>query len=242
MTPLSKPSTASKDRVNAQRKGLYGKIKIACKQLGIADEDYRALLATRYAGKTSSTKLSLAELEDLIGYFKAQGWTPTKSRAPTRAGSRKLADGVEAAKARALWISLYHLGVVRNPAEAALADFVKRQTGVRALEWVRDWEPVIEALKKMAEREADVDWSGYQVFIDGMWQVDYRPRQRVIEAQWRILVNAGTAEKGQVAVDIAHMLGIQPHQLEFLLCADHQLDQVIEELGPRVRAARRVAS
>ena len=100
MTPLSKPSAASKDRVNAQRKGLYGKIKIACKQLSIVDEDYRALLATRYAGKTSSTKLSLAELEDLIGYFKAQGWTPTKSRAPARAGSRKLADGVEAAKAR----------------------------------------------------------------------------------------------------------------------------------------------
>lgn len=239
---LSTPSAASKDRVKAQRKGLYGKIKIACKQLGIPDEDYRALLATRYSGKTSATALSLGELEDLIGYFKAQGWVPVKGRAPARAGSRKLADGVEAAKARALWISLYHLGVVRDPAEAALAAFVKRQTGANALEWVRDWEPVIEALKKMAEREANVDWSAYRVFVDGMWTVDYRPRQRVIEAQWRILVDAGAAEKGLIAVNLAHMLGIQPHQLEFFLCADHQLDLIIEELGPKVRAARRVAS
>ena len=239
MTPLSKPSAASKDRVNAQRKGLYGKIKIACKQLSIVDEDYRALLATRYAGKTSSTKLSLAELEDLIGYFKAQGWTPTKSRAPARAGSRKLADGVEAAKARALWISLYHLGVVRNPAEAALADFVKRQTGVRALEWVRDWEPVIEALKKMAEREVDGDWSEYRVIKSGAVVKEYHPRRRVIEAQWRILVAAGVVSPDKVFA--CRFLGLDSIQSLFAF-SDIQLDQVIEELGSRVRAARRVAS
>lgn len=59
-----------------------------------------------------------------------------------------------ARKARALWISLYHLGVVRSPSEASLEAFAKRQLGCERLVWAQQSHAyrLIEALKDMAER------------------------------------------------------------------------------------------
>jgi len=93
----------------------------------------------------------------------------------------------------------------------------------------------------MAEREVDVDWSEYRVIKSGAVVKEYHPRRRVIEAQWRILVAAGVVSPDKETVFACRFLGLDSIQSLFAF-SDIQLDQVIEELGSRVRAARRVAS
>lgn len=62
---------------------------------------------------------------------------------------------------RALWISGWYLGVVRDRTDGALIAFVRRQAGLDHLNWLRDpadASRVIEALKKWLVREAGVVW------------------------------------------------------------------------------------
>lgn len=120
-------------KVDAQRRGLYATIAIACKELSIDDQSRRDMIAAQCGGKTSMKACSIAELEGLVDHLKRQGFK-SKNRGgrapnrtgPARAGDRALADAPEARKARALWLSLYHLGVVRSPQESALAKFGDR--------------------------------------------------------------------------------------------------------------------
>ena len=53
-----------------------------------------------------------------------------------------------------MWISLHQLGAVRDPSEAALEAFARRQLGVDRLRWAvaSEANALIEALKQMAER------------------------------------------------------------------------------------------
>ena len=57
-------------------------------------------------------------------------------------------------KIRALWLLLRDLGAVNNASEEALAAYVKRITGVDALQWIdgRQAERTIETMKKWAMR------------------------------------------------------------------------------------------
>ncbi|HEY9081322.1 regulatory protein GemA [Magnetovibrio sp.] len=229
-------SAARKIKTTGARKGMIAKIKIGQKQLGWSDEIYRDVLDVRY-DKSSATQLTIAELEDLLDHLKRQGFKPTK-KAPARAGRRPLADGEMQGKMRALWIALYHLGVVREPAEQALVNFAKRVTGgrergVAALQWldIEQSDKVIEALKAMANREAGVSWEPYR-FV-GMPPV-YMPRHRVIEAQWRVLM------------DICPALSANQSLREYLKdsmfgeailsqLTDEETDQAIENLGAQIR-------
>jgi phage gp16-like protein len=187
-------ATAARSDDKAARRPRVAKIQIAKKELAIDDETYRALLRRKF-GVESSTALTLRQLDELLDHFKAQGFKPAKAAAPARAGSRRLATNKYARKVRALWISLYHLGVVRDPAEAALVAYVQRVTGGRgrgleALEWLKGEEAykAIEALKAWAEREGGVDWSADGL---GAWApylpVDAHERFAVVSAQWRRL-------------------------------------------------------
>ncbi|MCR9218954.1 MAG: regulatory protein GemA [Alphaproteobacteria bacterium] len=218
------------------RLGLYSKIAIGCKDLSIDEEARRDLMAARY-GKRSMTALSVGELEDLLAYLKAQGFRPTRSaRGPKRAGGRPLADAPEAKKARALWLSLYHLAVVRNPQEGALAAFGQRQTGKAALQWIRgDWRKVIEALKDMAAREAGVDWRPYKI---GFTTLE-KPRCRVIEAQWRILGKLGVvvADSHALSAYVSRFAG-RPAGISVLNLSDAEADRLIEQFGQRIRKAQ----
>lgn len=232
--------TALKPASDRQRKALYAKIAAARKALGIEEDAYRDLLAARYEGARSAKDLSVADLDDLVGHFKAMGWTPAppKSRPPVRSGARVLADRPEAKKARALWISLYHLGVVRDPSERALAAFGKRMTGVQALQWIHgDFDKVIEALKGMATREAGVDW------LVRSWEGNEppNPRVRVIEAQWSILVGAGQATYFGRDGYACRVAGVPAEAQSIMNLRGDQLDRVIEALGPKVRAVKATA-
>lgn len=140
--------------VDPVRKARYAKVQIARKSLGLDDATYRALLARLFKGRTSSTQLTIGQLDELIGYFKAQGYVAPKKVAARRAGDRPLADGRQARKLRALWITLHQRGVVRDPSESALAAWVGRTTGIAALQWldVESAAKAIEGLKAMAAR------------------------------------------------------------------------------------------
>lgn len=143
----------------AQKKArLIKLLHVAKGELMMADEDYRVLLANVSCGKTSSTKLSLDELELAMRAMKARGFVV---RAPAAGGKkdipvfepqRDMAGQIK--KIRALWLQLHRLGAVRNPSELALARFVERMTGTAYQGWldVDGASKVIEHLKKWIKR------------------------------------------------------------------------------------------
>lgn len=145
------------------RRAMIGKVKIAQKELQLDDGAYRAMLH-RITGETSAADCTVQQLGLVLDEMKAKGWTPKfvsrddKQAPRAKAGmaptSRRPAQSPMAKKARAMWISLHQLGVVRDPSEAALESFGRRQLGVDRLQWADEGQAfrLIEALKAMAER------------------------------------------------------------------------------------------
>lgn len=136
-----------------QRARLIKLIHVGRRELGMADDTYRQVVATHAEGKTSTGDCSALELERVLAHLKKVGFKVRKPAQARPTESRPLATGPEAQKARAVWLLLHRLGAVRNPSEAALAAYVRRQIGVDDLAWAgpRLYE-VIEALKKWAAR------------------------------------------------------------------------------------------
>ncbi len=136
------------DRASQHRRSMIAKIHIAKKQLGMDEDDYRQILFDE-TDKDSLTQCSEAQLEAVIKRLQAKGFRPIPKK-----GSKASAQHPMARKARALWISLHHLGAVHNPSELALEAFAKRQLGCDRLVWARqsDAYRLIEALKAMAVR------------------------------------------------------------------------------------------
>ncbi|MFP3944395.1 MAG: phage protein GemA/Gp16 family protein [Alphaproteobacteria bacterium] len=203
-------------KIDTRRRGLYGKIEVAKKQLGLDDDAYRDILVHLFAVRTR-TSLNIAQLEELVRHFESLGFRP-RSKAGT-------AGRPEHAKMRALWLSLYHLGLVRDPSDRALSAFARRvtggkQTGVAALTWVRGANAykVIEALKEWGTRDAGVTWGS-------------NPREDVLRAQ----------------MDRAFKLQVpcaKVHEVMKPLAGDpsaERYDAVIAELGGLIRGARKAA-
>lgn len=146
MNAPAKP--AAFDRFHQQRRTMIAKIHVARKELMIDEDDYRQIIFDEANSKASLTQCTVGELEMILTRLKALGFKPK----PT--GGRGVATHPMARKARALWISLYHLGAVHNPAEQALEAFACKQLGCEKLIWARqsDAYRLIEALKAMAIR------------------------------------------------------------------------------------------
>jgi len=156
------------------RNRLIGAVHAAKKAAGLDDDTYRDKLQAA-TGKRSAKDCTDAELravlDQLNGASRGVGCT------------RRRADGAQVGKVTALWWSLYHLGIVADPSDKALAAFVKRQAGVDALPWANPAQlaQIIDALKAWAERDGGVDWSAIR---PGQPR---DPRLAVAEAQWRRL-------------------------------------------------------
>jgi phage gp16-like protein len=135
------------------------KLAIARKELGIEECDYRDILE-RLTGHRSARDCSDGQIGAVLDELKAKGWKPRASLLSTTPKPRR-SDYPAARKARALWISLHRLGVVRDGSEAALESFGRRQLGVERMQWADQARvyKLIEALKGMAER-AGWDQSG----------------------------------------------------------------------------------
>ncbi len=136
------------DRATQNRRAMLAKIQIARKDLAMDEDDYRQIVFDK-TGRTSLKEASDRDLHNVLEVMKAKGFKPVPK---IRRGSP--AEHPMATKARALWISLHHLCVVRNPSEEALEAFAQRQIGCDRLVWARqsDAFKLIEALKDMAIR------------------------------------------------------------------------------------------
>lgn len=151
-------TAAPKFKSDNGRRAMLAKIHLAKKDLRLDDDTYRDILE-RITGRRSSAECTAGELDDLVRHFRLQGFVPKVvaggKAEPTPATSRpRQADHPAAKKARALWLSLADLGVVRERSESALEAFARRQLGVEKLQWADQGQTykLIEALKKMAER------------------------------------------------------------------------------------------
>lgn len=141
---------ASYDASAQRRRSLMGKAHLSAKELGQMEDDRRAVLF-RVVGKTSLADCSDAEIVAFLGEQERLGW---KAQPTKKAGFSKAADHPAAMKARALWISLGHLGAIDDSSEAALEAFGRRQLKCERLQWANQGQmfKLIEALKAIALR------------------------------------------------------------------------------------------
>lgn len=241
-TPAKKSSSSS-----VRRNQLLGKVHIAQKQLDLSDDDYRDTIEGLF-GVRSASKLSDRRLTELVEHFKKLGFQakPVRSRSSKRTATQPAKEKEQLIlKMRALWISLFHLCVTYDRSDDGLTAFARRVSGgkaagVRALHWL-DQESaykVIEAMKKMAERDAEVDWSAYQIGYGSNTVPVYRPRARVVEAQWSIMSELDLIEINSPAALSYYARAICEHHQH---CghdqlSEEELDQVIVVLGTRIRA------
>jgi len=127
-------------------------IHVLRRQAGMADTDYRAHLKERFK-VVSSRDLSEAQASSLLDDLRQAAGQPKPAARSARA------SGKFAPVLQALWLAAYNLGIVDNPADAALLAFVKRQCKVDHDRFLVDGEaarPVIEALKSWISREAGI--------------------------------------------------------------------------------------
>ncbi len=226
-----KSAPATFDRSATRRRAMTAKIHVAKKQLQLDEDDYRQILLEE-TGRSSSADCTEAELERALRRFEALGFKPLP-KAGTAAPANRPAQHPVARKARALWISLYHLGAVRSPDEKALESFAKRQLGCERLVWANQSQGyrLIEALKAMAERHG---WS--QVDANGnAWSVP-KLKERLCEA-----IVARLKEAGEIpadwTLDIAafRLCGIEPGANGPITAEGY--DNIAHALGRKLRAA-----
>lgn len=149
MTTMTPTASAKEGRAR-----LIKLIHVARRELeraGRLDEPgYRGMLRAVSDGRhESAADLSYTQLKAALARLSAAGFQVRRGT-----GSRPLAVNPEASKARALWLFLHGLGVVRDPSEQALAAYVKSIAKVDDLRWARGDRTalVIETLKKWAMR------------------------------------------------------------------------------------------
>lgn len=175
----------------------HAAIHIGFKQLDI-DEDDRRAIYMRVTGKNSLTKMSWQQQQDVLAELGRLGFKKSNKKPSIKTGGRKKLTGKYAPKLQALWIAAWNLGIVDNKSDEALIAFVKRQTKVDHVRFVRhgeDASKVIEALKSWMAREAGVDWKVYQHPEPIIKHSGYR----IACAQWKIL-NQGKDPNSYIGV------------------------------------------
>lgn len=154
------------------RRKAIARLHVVKKERRIDDEDWRDIME-RVTGKRSLKDLGVGELHRLLDELHSAGALSPQPSGPALTGPY-------APKLRALWLSGWNLGVVRNRTDAALLAFVKRMTGVdhtRFLRDAREAAKVIEALKAMLIRDGGVEPEAFE----------HHHRMAVMTAIWRAL-------------------------------------------------------
>lgn len=190
------------------------------RELGIGEETRRDLIE-RETGQRSARGLSDAQLRRVIGAMRAGDSLPKHPMA---------------GKLRALWISGWHLGVVRDRSDRALCAYVAQALGLNAARWAKHRMPAaVEEVKRLLAREGGVDWSPLSIRMEGgRAETRDAPRVRVLEAQWRRLLELGEArvpEAFHQYVSRIAGVGVRPPWM----LSDAQADEAIRVLGARIR-------
>lgn len=138
-----------KPTADAQRNIELAKIHIAKAQLGMADDEYRALLKT-LGGVNSAADLSWEGRQKVLDHFKRCGF-----RGKAKPIRPKVSEG-QLEKIRGLWADLDAAGALRNDSPEALNAYSKRMTRIDQIEWITSAQAaqLIEALKKWKSRIA----------------------------------------------------------------------------------------
>lgn len=188
------------------KRAMIAKVHIAKADLGLDEDTYRQIIFD-HCGVMSAADASSADLAKVLDHFKAHGWKPLPAARKAGAVKARPADSPMARKARAMWISLHQLGVVRDPSEKALERFAAKQLKCERMAWADQGKAykLIEALKAMAKRH------GWNCQVDHVADA-LKPqvlKQRLCEAILAKL-KAGLAVPQDWTLDIAaaRMLGI----------------------------------
>ena len=222
-------------------------IHVAKKNLALAEDSYRALVARFSGGRTeSSAGLTGPERRALIDEFRRLGFAPVQrgaarvAQAGPPAGRpaqryRRKDERPQAAKLRALWLSLWQLAEVSDPGEGALAMFVKRHCDVDALQFASgaDLNRAIEHLKQWCRR-VGYDVLPFESPFAAPLQASFKPG--LIEAQWRRLAALGAFRTGDFARLDTFLRGYGVAAPQFL--SNAQADAVIDRLGQWARQVR----
>ena len=232
MKAAAKPATfdvAAKDR-----RLMIAKIHVAKKEMALSDEDYRAVLL-QATGRVSSADCSLGELRAMLDVMKSKGFRPKKAE--------RVADHPVANKARALWISLYHLGAIDNPSEQALEAFARRQLKVARLQWANQalCYKLVEALKAIAQRNG---WDQKFVQAGGFRPIKADVQLRVlkvrlVERLQQLLIEHADVPVTWTLKDFAFRLAGMERDDPVPFWSFDDLDMLAKSLGEKLRRARR---
>lgn len=142
-------------RVPAIRRKLIARVHIAKSEMKLDDDSYRALIASVAPGKTSSAKLSLGELNNLVDAFKEKGWKPK----PPKKKQGESMNGNDFRTKRTwlinkLWGELGDLSVLDNPTAEGLDAFCKKHMLGDKLAWASSAElnTIVDSLKGWLKR------------------------------------------------------------------------------------------
>lgn len=213
---------------NPRRRSMLAKVHIAQKQLGLSDDDYRAVLL-RVAGRLSAGDCTDAELVKVLEEFAAKGFS-AKARAP----GAKPADHPVARKARSLWIGLGSLGAIADASEPALEAFARRQLGCERMQWANAalGYKLIEALKAIAERAG---WAQSTAGVE-VAAVPVVLSRRLVDALVAKLKDAGIVPAAWDARRVAWELAGMELTLPF--GEVEELHRLAAALGAKLRAGK----
>lgn len=175
--------------MSQERLRLIKLIHVARRDLeksGKMDEPtYRTMLQTA-GGADSTAKMSVPALVRVLEQAKKAGF-----KVRSKVTDRRQDTSPEARKVRALWLFLHELQVVRDPAEAALASYVKRIAHVEDMHWAdsQAMRRLIESMKKWAMRFLPAAVDQLQVEVHGAraaGRLDQAQEQAVEEALRRL--------------------------------------------------------
>lgn len=127
--------------MNTSTNGLIKAIQTGRRKLGLAEEEYRALLEG-VSGKTSTKELTAYQLKEVLRRMREAGF--------------HTATDPQLRKIRSLWFSMYDEGIVKSKTEQAISAYIRRITkkAVNAC-GVKDLQRVIETLKQWIDRLDD---------------------------------------------------------------------------------------
>lgn len=228
-------------------KGLNRRIRAWLPICGIEEEDAQRAFFEQVTGKRSLGACSEKELRAICDGLRqlnpsVASSRPGEGRAARRAGTRPLAGGSQAKKARALWLALYHLGEIQDPKESALHAFGLRQTGVASLSWMKPshLNKVIEALSAWCARAGFDPAKRRPAMLPEPGTSAHGLKARLAAALWLKLHPDATPDFRPLAKWIGQIDGNDVRTLMTLHVRD--LDRGIEALGAIVRKTRTQAA
>lgn len=230
MTAL--PAPRSRAKAASPKHALMRMIMAACSRHGI-DDDARREIQKEIVGKASMKDMSVAELQRLRDHLN-RGWTGPKNQRP------------HVGKIRALWWSLWWIGVLEKVDDDALNAFIKRQTHIQHINFLDHAKArsVIEAMKAWLEREGVMWWSADQLaavaatagmtFAGTPFTQAEADRHAVLSALGDRLDRAGLLAKFAMYDWIGNAVG-RPTRNQWSFSAA-ELDEGIKRLGKKYRA------